>query len=443
MGNKSEFKGRELYAVILLAAINLFLFADQNLMAPNLTQIARDFGFDDNQRDLLLGGNISFIFWILGGMVSLGIGYLTDIISRRNLFVLVVLVGEIPCFLTGFAETYTQLYWLRALTGIGIGGTLPLTYSLVGDFFSHRNRAAAAGWLALAEGLGIAVGQLLAGFLGPQYGWHLPFIIVASPNFVLGLIFWLTIREPSRGRSEESLKELIEQGQVYTGRINWKGYRNLFKIRTNLLVFLQGIPGTVPWGVFFIFLNDYYSQDKGFSIETATLIVMAVGAAAIFGAFLGGLLGNKFYNRNSKYLPVLCGVSTLIGIIPMAILINYPSQIGVENPSALWPVLIGLVTGFTISITGPNVRAILLNVNAPETRGSIFSLYNLADTLGKGFGPVIISLLIVAFDRVWAFNIANLFWLFCGVILISIGLYFPRDIQGLNELMERRAKKLA
>ena len=116
MKSESRFAGRELYAVCLLAFMNLFLFADQNLMAPNLTQIAHDFGFDNTQRDLLLGGNISFVFWVLGGIVSLGIGYLTDLISRRNLFVLVVLVGEIPCLLTGFAQNYTQLFWLRALT---------------------------------------------------------------------------------------------------------------------------------------------------------------------------------------------------------------------------------------------------------------------------------------------------------------------------------------
>ncbi len=442
VGRKTEFKGKELYAVFLLALINLFLFADQNLMAPNLTQIANDFGFDGNQRDVLLGGNISFVFWILGGVVSLGIGYLTDLISRRNLFAIVILIGEIPCLLTGFAETYTQLYWLRALTGIGIGGALPLTYSMVGDYFSHRTRAAAAGWLGLAQGMGIAVGQLVAGFIGPEHGWQLPFILVAIPNFFLGTLFLFTIKEPERGKTEDSLKDLIAQGHAYARRINWQEYRKIFKIKTNLLVFLQGIPGTVPWGVFFIFLNDFYSQEKGFSVETATLIVMVVGAAAIFGSFFGGLAGNWFYNRKPQYLPILSGTSTLVGIIPMAILINYPSQAGVENPATALPMLIGFFTGFTISITGPNVRAILLNVNAPETRGSIFSLYNLADDLGKGFGPVIISLLILGFGRVWAFNIANLFWLFCGVILLVMALYFPRDIKKMNDLMEQRAEKL-
>jgi MFS family permease len=442
MKKENGFAKNEIFAIFLIALMNLFLFADQNLMAPNLTQIAHDFGFNDVQRDVMLGGRISFVFWVLGGLVTLAIGYLTDKISRRNLFLFVILVGEIPCLLTGFARNYNELFWLRALTGIGIGGALPLTFSLIGDYFSHKNRAAAAAWIGLAQGLGIAIGQLMAGFIGPVYGWRLPFILVAVPNFILAIIFLLFVKEPQRGKTEESLKELIEEGIAYTGRINWKEYKNLFKIKTNILVFLQGIPGTVPWGVFFIFLNDFYSQDKGYSVQMATLIVMTVGAAAIIGAFIGGLIGNKLYNIKPKYLPMLCGTSTLIGIIPMALLLNYSPQILVPEPDPTWPLIFGFITGFTVTITGPNVRAILLNVNTPETRGSIFSLYNLTDDLGKGFGPVIISALIVWFGRLMAFNVANLFWLICGLLLLVMIWTFPEDEAKLNAILKERAAQM-
>lgn len=439
MEEKARFAGRELYAVVLLALMNLFLFADQNLMAPNLTQIARDLGLNDVQRDVMLGGDISAVFWILGSVITLGIGYLTDLVSRKKLFLIVIVIGEIPCLMTGFVQNYDQLFWMRALTGIGIGGALPLTYSMIGDYFSHGNRASATAWIGLAEGLGIAAGQLLAGFMGPVMGWRLPFIIVALPNFALCLLFLLTVREPARGVTEESLKELIEKGLAYTGKINWRGYRDLFKIKSNIMVFVQGIPGTVPWGVFFIFLNDFYSQDKGYSVEMATLIVMAVGAAAILGGFLGGLAGNRLYNIKAKYLPLLCGTSTLLGVIPMALLLNYPSQVGAANPSVTGPLILGFITGFMVSITGPNVRAMLLNVNTPETRGSIFSLFNLTDNLGKGVGPVVISMLIVHFGRLWAFNIANLFWLVCGAGLLVMMMTFPKDEAALIKTLGERA----
>ncbi|MCD6569673.1 MAG: MFS transporter [Deltaproteobacteria bacterium] len=440
MSNTNEWKN--LYAVILIALITVFLFADQNLMAPNLTQIAHDFGFSDVERDVKLGGHIPLAFWVIGGLVTLFIGYLTDLVSRKKLFVAVIFIGEIPCFLTGFVETYTQLFWLRALTGVAIGGIIPLTYSLIGDYFPARSRAAAVAWLGLALGIGIGGGQMLAGFIGSEYGWRLPFIIVAVPNFVLGLLFLTTIEEPARGRTEESLKKLIEMGDVYTGRINWSEYWNIFKIKTNILVFLQSIPGCIPWGMLFVFLIDFYAQDKGYGVESATLLITIIGAFAILGSFIGALIGGYLYNKKSKYLPMLCGTATLLGVIPMALLINYPGVKGVENPSIIGPLIIGIIAGFIVAITSQNMKTILLNVNAPETRGSIFSLFNLTDALGTGLGPFIVSSLIRVFGRPVAFNIANLTWVICGIILLSIAITFPKDEMELSKLLSQRAEKM-
>lgn len=50
--------GPGVLTLALFAASILFLFADQNLLAPNLTAVARDFGFDDAQRDIKLGGQV-------------------------------------------------------------------------------------------------------------------------------------------------------------------------------------------------------------------------------------------------------------------------------------------------------------------------------------------------------------------------------------------------
>ncbi len=47
----------------LMAAL---IFADQNLLAPNLTQAAQSFGFDDDQRDIYLGGYLMAAFFCVG-----------------------------------------------------------------------------------------------------------------------------------------------------------------------------------------------------------------------------------------------------------------------------------------------------------------------------------------------------------------------------------------
>jgi len=407
------------FITLQVGLISFFMFADQNLMGPNLTLIAEDFGITD-VKDQYLGGLIPLVFWLLGGTVALFIGYCTDLISRKYLFALVVIVGEIPCLLSGFAETYIEFFILRVLTGIGIGGLIPLTYSLIGDLYSANERIKIVTLIGLASGMGIAVGQLTAGLMGDSFGWRAPFVIFAIPNFILALIFILTIEEPSRGQMDSNVQSF---------RISeFKNFSSLFTIKTNLLVFLQGIFGTVPWGVFSIFIIDYFVVEKGYLRSTATFVITIVGGMALISSLIGGFVGNRLFKKNPKYLPLFCGISTIIGVIPTALLINAPMRTA-QNETML--VVFAICTGLLIAMTPPNMKAILMNVNNPFSRGTVFSLYNFADDLGRGFGPFIIgNILIYYFGRNVALNIANAFWIICGGLIILMYWTFPKDNMG-------------
>ena len=410
---------KRIFVTLQIGLISFFMFADQNLMGPNLTLIAEDFGMTD-VKDQYLGGLIPLVFWLLGGAVALFIGYCTDLISRKYLFVLVVIVGEIPCLLSGFADTYMEFFIMRVLTGIGIGGIIPLTYSLLGDLYSANERIKVVTLIGLASGMGIAVGQLTAGMMGDSFGWRSPFIVFAIPNFILAVIFILTVEEPDRGQMDRNVQSF---------RISdFKDFSSLFKIKTNLLVFLQGIFGTIPWGVFSIFIIDYFVVEKGYLRPTATLIITIVGGMALVSSLIGGFVGNKLFRKNPKYLPLFCGISTILGVIPTALLINAPMRTD-QNETML--VVFAICTGLLIAMTPPNMKAILMNVNNPFSRGTVFSLYNFADDLGRGFGPFIIgNILIYYFGRNVAFNIANTFWIICGGLILLMYWTFPEENRG-------------
>ena len=410
---------KRIFITLQIGLISFFMFADQNLMGPNLTLIAEDFGITD-VKDQYLGGLIPLVFWILGGSVALFIGYCTDLMSRKNLFALIVFLGEIPCLLSGFADTYTEFFIMRALTGIGIGGIIPLTYSLLGDLYSANERIKVVTLIGLASGMGIAIGQLAAGMMGDSFGWRLPFILFAVPNFILGAVFLFTVQEPKRGQMDHNVKSF---------RISdFKDFSSLFKIKTNLLVFLQGIFGTIPWGVFSIFMIDYFVVDKGYLRPTATLVITLVGGMALISSLIGGFVGNKLYRKNPKYVPLFCGMSTILGVIPTAFLINAPTRTD-QNETML--IVYAACTGLLIAMTAPNMKAILMNVNSPFSRGTVFSLYNFADDLGRGFGPFIIgNIFIYYFGRNMAFNIANAFWFICGCLILLMFWTFPKENRG-------------
>ena len=84
-------------------------------------------------------------------------------------------------------------------------------------------------------------------------------------------------------------------------------------------------------------------------------------------------------------------------------------------------VTVAFVGGCLTGVTGPCLRALILSVNAPETRGSAQAVLVLTDDLGKGFGPSVIALLIYMFGgRLEALAIAVIAgWTLCSVMLAS------------------------
>jgi hypothetical protein len=197
------------FSMALLAMTTILLFSDQNLMAPNLTAIANDFGFSDDERDRKLGGDIALAFYLLGTPASFFVGCLADTHHRMRLFAVTVIIGESACVLTYVTNTYWQLYACRAVTGFSLGGALPLIYSILGDLYSADERHQVNAIVGMGTGMGIAFGQGIAGFLGPTYGWRLPFLVVGIPAILCALVVYVAIDDPERGGMEEAARNSV------------------------------------------------------------------------------------------------------------------------------------------------------------------------------------------------------------------------------------------
>eukprot|EP00667_Euglena_gracilis_P011703 EG_transcript_11969 len=410
---------------------------DTNLLSPNMTQIADDFHLDHEQRDWKLGGELACGYFVIGAPAALIAGHYADRRSRKNLLAAVLVMGKIPCLLVYFVRTYGQLFVLRTLMGITVGGLTPLTSSLAGDLFpASRRSTAVALWSGLA-GVGTLGGQVMAGLVGPAYGWRLPFLLVAVPALlVAGLV--LQTGEPERGRHEEALQgkyqAAIDAGNpfVYGQSMTWAKARAVFRIPTNVFGFLQGLPGCVPWGVIVAYLNDYMAQDKGLSVQSATVVLATFGVGCMFGGLGGGVLGQHLYNHKKALLPLLMGISTFAGVWPMLWLIN-----GRYDDARYMVYLMALLSGMTSTVAGSNIRAVLVNVNAPETRGTVFGIFCVLDDVGKGFGPFLAATMISRYGRQQAFSTCTWLWAVCALFLLGMALTVERDE---HRLQQRLAK---
>ncbi|HUT53178.1 MAG TPA: MFS transporter [bacterium] len=436
---------REVRSVFLLLFMSVFLTADTMLLAPNVKYIMAEFGKDEAQVGL-----ISTIFIFFGAIITLLWGYFADRYTRKYLVIATIFFGEVPCLLTGYVHTYEQLLAVRVLTGLGVGGMMPLIFSMIGDLVSERERSTAAAWIGLAEGLGMAVGMVMAGNLGASHftflgtsGWRLPFVLAALPNFALAPMFWLTTAEPTRGAGEKALRKQIEKGAEYTRRIRLSDYPIILGNRTNLYFFMQSIPGTIGWGVLPYWIITFYATRKNVSIPMATNLSLLIGVGMMLGGFAGGIIGNLLHARNKKYLPLLCGVTTLLGFGFFLAMVHYPLPPAPTFLDMAGPLAVGIIGGFLITITSSNIRAIVLNVNPPENRGAMMSLFTLTDSIGKGAGPLLGGLLIGAVGYYRMMDIATLSWIPCGLVFLFLMTpQYPRDAAALDRLMAERAKEI-
>jgi predicted MFS family arabinose efflux permease len=286
-------------------------------------------------------------------------------------------------------------------------------------------------------GIGQILGQLVGGYAGPAVGWRMPFVIVSVPTIAALAVFFFTVREPRRGAMESSVDALVAEGYLYPRSIHLRDYLRLFRNRTNLLLFIQGIIGTVPWGAIPLFIVKFLNENKGLSIEDATTVFLLFGVGNIAGTILGGLAGGPLLKKKSAYLPQFCAVTTVVGAALTLVMF-----LAVPSGSIPWACGLGFLASFFVSMTGPNMRTMLLDANVPENRGAIFSIFNLTDSVGTGIGKYVAGVLSVSVGLGAAMSISAAFWIPCAVFLWIAAAFFPRDIASLKAVMAKVAAEM-
>jgi predicted MFS family arabinose efflux permease len=425
-------KDRRALALVLMIIIVGFLNADQNVMNSTLPLIESEFGVNDADIGLMSG-----LFTVLGAVISIVWGYLTDKKNRKLLFIYSIILAQIPCLLTAFVADYTQFFILRILTGIGVGVSFPTIFSLLGDMYEDKKRNTAVTWMVSVIGIGQIAGQVLGGYLGPTFGWRLPFLLTALPGLAALPFFHFFVPEPKRGASEESLRELVDQGYVYSGSVRLSDYIGLVKIRTNIYLFVQGFIGTIPWGAIPLFLVKFLHENRGFTIEDATTVFLSFGVGTTVGTIAGGMWGGALFGKKPRYMPLLCSFTTFAGAFTAVAIFVLP----IGN-NMLVMLILGLIASFVASITNSNVKSMLLYVNVPENRGAIFSVFNLTDSVGTGFGKFVGGLLSVSFGMTAALSISAVMWIPCAVFLFMIALILDGDMARMRGKLEAAAKQM-
>ncbi|MEG2902638.1 MAG: MFS transporter, partial [Massilia sp.] len=127
--------------------------------------ISRTFGITMPQA--LQTGTFFFIGMLIGAFVF---GRLADRIGRRPVLLMAVVIDACFGVASAFAPDFTWLLVLRFMTGIGVGATLPVDYTMMAEFLPSDRRGR---WLVLLESFW-AIGTILLAVLALYAGYQVP-----------------------------------------------------------------------------------------------------------------------------------------------------------------------------------------------------------------------------------------------------------------------------
>jgi EmrB/QacA subfamily drug resistance transporter len=159
---------RKWLALALLASAQFVVVLDASIVNVALPSIGKDLEFSQAN----LAWVVNAYTLTFGGFLLLG-GRTADLLGRRRMFTIGLVVFALASLAGGFAQSEGWLIAARAVQGLGAAILSPAALSIVTTTFTEgreRNRALGV-WGAVA-GSGGAAGVLLGGILTQSAGWE-------------------------------------------------------------------------------------------------------------------------------------------------------------------------------------------------------------------------------------------------------------------------------
>ncbi|MBN1161286.1 MAG: MFS transporter [Dehalococcoidales bacterium] len=171
------------------------------LPGPLLPSIRTEFGLNYPQSSI-----VTTAFALSGGASQLPSGWLADRINPVILLVIGTLGVAVGGILVGISTTYIMLIVFIIIMGLMTGGYHPASTPMILASVEPKLRGRALGLHLLGGNSSFFVAPLIAGgimSLWPGWGWRGPFIILAIPTAIFGLIFYIYLtRRGGRGHAE-------------------------------------------------------------------------------------------------------------------------------------------------------------------------------------------------------------------------------------------------
>jgi len=176
----------------IIAALFLSLMAatfESAMLFAALPTLIRDFG------DPITAGWLVTMHSLIGSGTCIVVGRFGDMRGRKGVILTLMALAGAGSVMSAVTTDYAVVLVGRALQGFSIG-VMPLAMSVLRDSLPRERVPVAIGLMTTAQGMGVAIGLVLGGWIIDNFNWHWLFAFSA---FLL-VVAWIAVRSfvPSR-----------------------------------------------------------------------------------------------------------------------------------------------------------------------------------------------------------------------------------------------------
>ena len=457
------------FALALLCVTQFVVVLDIAIVNVALPSIQADLGFSQDDLQWV----ISAYALVFGGFLLLG-GRLADIIGRRIVFMVGIVIFSVGSLLCGLAWDDTSLIVARALQGLGAATITPAALSILTTTFSEgRERNIALGAWGAVGGFGAAAGVLAGGILTDLLSWEWIFFVNVPVGIAALALSPILLRESkdahgqshdipgavlvtgglvllvlgiTQGRqwewlSAKTIGVFVTSAVMLVAFALWEQRQrdplvpfSIFRLQTLTAANVAGfIMGTAMFSMF-LMLTLYMQQVLGYSPIKTGVAYLAVAGTAIIWANVAAVAVNRVGVKPALILGM--------GFLTAGLL--YFTQVSVDG--SYWTDLFPgfLILGVAIPFAFVPITIAALAGTKPQEAGLASGLINTSQQIGGAVGIAILSTIAVTTtDEAVADGTAvpvaltdgfvNAFWAGAGVafagLLVSIFLVRGRDLR--------------
>ncbi|MEJ7826767.1 MAG: MFS transporter [Segetibacter sp.] len=384
----------------LLWVVALLNYMDRQMLSTMKPSMQTDIA--ELQSAANFGYLMAIFLWIYGFMSPVS-GIIADRLNRKWLIVGSLFVWSGVTFTMGYATTFNQLYWLRALMGVSEALYIPAGLSLIADFHSSKTRSLAIG----IHMTGLYMGQALGGFgatIAANFSWQQAFHSFGIIGIVYSVILILFLREKKTTVTENTGSDVIK---TKNNSALFKGLGILFtNISFWIILFYFAIPSLPGWGIKNWLPTLFANNLKIDMAKAGPLSTITIAASSFLGVIFGGILSDRWVQKNLRGRIYTSAIG--LGLtIPALLFIGF-------GHSLFHVIGAAFCFGFGFGMFDANNMPILCQFVSPKYRATAYGLMNM---VGVFAGAFITDLLGKSTD---AGNLGKSFAMLSGIVLVAL-----------------------